>query len=91
MKRLGMILIAIAIMVMMGFGNWYGTHYTRNDCVVVSCEENIITVEDTCGYTWEFTADDLKVGDVIDLKMYTNDTDNTIFDDEITDYKLVTD
>ena len=91
MKRLGMILMAIAIMVMIGFGNWYGTHYTRNDCVVVSCEENIITVKDPCGYLWEFKADGLEVGNVIDLKMYTSGTDGTIFDDEIIDYELVTD
>jgi hypothetical protein len=91
MKRLGMAAMVIVMIAMIGFASWFEVHYTREDCTVVGYVEDVVTVEDTCGYTWEFKADGLEVGDVVDLKMYTNHTDSTIFDDEITDYKLVAD
>ena len=91
MRRLGMLVMAIVMVGLFCFASWFEVHYTREDCTVVGYVEDVVTVEDTCGYTWEFKADGLEVGDVVDLKMYTNHTDNTIFDDEITDYKLVAD
>ena len=51
--------------------------------------EDVVTVEDTCGYTWDFIGDGYEVGDVVDLKMYTNHTDSTIYDDVIEDVKRV--
>ena len=91
MKR---VLTVVMVVVMVGlfcFASWYETHYTRQDCTVVEYTEDLVTVVDKCGYLWDFRAEGLEIGDVVDLKMYTNHTDNTIFDDEITDYKLVSD
>lgn len=61
-------------------------YYTRHDCVVYSIDKNIITVEDNNGKLWEFIAEDnhnYNKYDMIDLKMYNNNTDNTIEDDKI--------
>ena len=91
MKRLGMVVMAILMVGMFCFASWFEVHYTREDCTVVSYTEDLVTVEDKCGYTWDFYADGLEVGDVVKLRMYTNHTDSNIFDDEVESYKLVAD
>lgn len=60
--------------------------YQRTDCTVVAIEEdNLVVVEDGCGYEWTYYADDEvpRVGDTITLKMHTNNTTNYIDDDVI--------
>lgn len=93
MKKLGIVAMAAAIVMiaMIGLASWFEVHYTKENCTVVDCVEDVVIVEDTYGYIWEFEADNLEVGDVVDLKMYTNYTNSTVFDDEITDYRLATD
>lgn len=66
----------------------YENHYTRYDCEVVAVQDNCIRAYDNATDTiWEFNADKLKVGDRIDLKMYTNNTTN-IYDDKVQDIKV---
>jgi hypothetical protein len=60
--------------------------YQRTDCTVVAIEENnLVVVEDTCGYTWTYYADNEvpTVGNTITLKMHTNHTTDYIDDDLI--------
>ena len=62
--------------------------YQRTDCTVITIEEdNLVVVEDTCGYTWTYYADDEvpRVGDTITLKMHTNHTTDYIDDDVVLD------
>ena len=61
---------------------------TYGDCEVVAVQDNCIRAYDNATDTiWEFNADKLKVGDRIDLKMYTNNTTN-IYDDYVQDIKV---
>ena len=89
MKKMMTVVLVVAFVGLFCFASWFETHYTRQDCVVVSYVEDVVTVEDTCGYTWDFIGDGYEVGDVVDLKMYTNHTDSTIYDDVIEDVKRV--
>lgn len=85
------IIIAIIIGALLALGiysfYWYDTHYTRKNCIVVSCTENTVVFEDEQGHLWEAYTQGLKVGDKADLTMFTNHTDNTIKDDVITKIK----
>lgn len=69
-------------------GGYCDSHYTRKDCVVVQHCDDIVTIEDTQGWTWDFKDSDLKVGDIVDVKMHTNRTNDTIEDDVIIDVVL---
>ena len=80
-----MIIAMLIIIGLMSIGNSMN-YYTRHDCVVYSIDGNIITVEDNSGRLWEFIAEDnhsYDKFDTVDLKMYNNNTDNTIEDDKI--------
>lgn len=64
--------------------------YQRTDCVVVAIEEdNLVVVEDTCGYTWTYYADDEvpRVEDTVTLKMHTNNTTDYVEDDVVVDVR----
>lgn len=63
------------------------THYTR-DAVVTSVEAEVVVVDDGCGHEWAFLGDGYKVGDEVQLYMYTNGTDTVVEDDEIDDVRL---
>lgn len=89
MKKMMTVVLVVMMVGMLSFASWFETHYTRHDCEVVSYVKDVVTVEDTCGYTWDFIGDGYEVGDVVDLKMYTNHTDSTIYDDVIEDVKRV--
>ena len=55
--------------------------------IVIEVENNIVTLEDFNGYTWEFEgAEDWQVGDICACIMNDNGTDK-IFDDEIVQTK----
>lgn len=62
-------------------------YYTRKDCVVSEVNNTEVTVIDKSGYEWVYFTDNKDespcVGTVVDLKMFTNCTDNNIYDDEI--------
>lgn len=84
------VMMALGLVVMIV--GWIGcthveNHYTRKNCEVVNYIEDCVTVVDKCGYKWELIADGLEIGDKIDVRMYTNNTDNNIYDDEIVGYK----
>ena len=84
-ERIMAVLMVVMLFAMLCVCSYVEHHYTRKDCVVVSVEEQLVTVEDRCGYVWSYEIDSEapRVGDVVDLKMYTNITDNTIYDDEV--------
>ena len=69
-------------------GGYCDSHYTRKDCVVIQHCDGIATIRDTQGWTWDVMDSDLKVGDIVDAKMYTNRTNDTIEDDEVIDVVL---
>lgn len=77
------ILIGILLVAMVMAVGYYDTHYTRKDCIVIQHCDGIATIEDTKGWTWDYMDSDLKVGDKVDAKMYTNRTPDTIDDDEV--------
>lgn len=68
--------------------SWFETHYSR-EAKVVNVDGDIITVEDTCGYLWEFEGDGFSVDDEVKLLMDSKHTDSNIYDDEIIDVKIV--
>lgn len=59
-------------------------YYVRKDCVVIWEGDGIVRVEDQGGYIWEFEGEGYTVGVHLDLKMHTNFTHGTIFDDRVT-------
>ena len=85
--KVKLIAFLIAFVIMFVFASWIDTHYTRKDCVVVGYVEDVVTVEDSCGYEWQYIGEGYEIGDVVDLVMYTNHTDNYIYDDEIVEVK----
>lgn len=85
--RVRLTVTLVAFITMFVFVSWIDTHYTRHDCEVIECVKDVVTVEDNCGYQWQFIGGGCKVGDTVDLKMHTNHTDNYIFDDEIIEVK----
>lgn len=67
------------------------THYTREDCIVVNIVDDEVIVKDKGDRLWSFyiTEDsELEINDIIDVKMFTNYTDDNIDDDEIVDIKI---
>lgn len=85
--KVKLILMLVVFIIMFVFASWVDTHYTRHDCEVVGYVEDVVTVEDSCGYQWKFIGEGYEVGDTVDLKMYTNHTDGYIYDDEIIEVK----
>ena len=80
--------IAIALTIILALGLFimacnFENNYTRKDCKVVEINGNIITVEDNCGYLWDFEGEGYELGQKVDLKMHTTHTINTIIDDYI--------
>ena len=70
------------VIILIGFCGYIETHYTRQ-ATVIEVNGDVITVEDNCGYLWDFEGDGFTVGDNVSIKMYNNTTDNIIKDDEI--------
>lgn len=64
--------------------NHFEHNYTRETCEVVKINNGIATIEDKCGYHWKYADSNLKVGDIVDLKMNDNCTVSNIEDDVIT-------
>lgn len=92
-KRVTDIMIGILVVVimvgMMCACSYVESHYIRKDCIVVEVEQRLVTVVDKTGNEWcyymdsEDYTDVPSVGTVVDLHMYTNNTDSYIYDDEI--------
>ena len=82
-KNTLLVLVVIALAVLVG---WMEPRYERKDCEVVSVEGYVVEVEDACGYVWSYCVEDndnTKVGDVVTLKMHTNNTTDYIDDDVV--------
>lgn len=80
MKKILIALLAIGCVASVGY---YEQHYTRKDCEVVRITNNVVTVEDQCGYSWQFEDEGYAIGDVVDLKMFSGATASNIADDKI--------
>ena len=86
-KTMTLLTLVVAILTVVGYVD---THYTRKDCTVIAIEEdNLVVVEDACGYTWTYYADDEvpRVEDTVTLKMHTNHTTDYVGDDEVIDVR----
>lgn len=88
-KTMLIILSAVMAFGMLTVANWAEVYYTRHDCTVVSCVEDVVVVEDKTGNEWEIIAEGLEIDDKVDLKMHTNFTDDYIYDDIVEDYKKI--
>ena len=78
----GLAVFLLVFIVLPGIVGNYEHHYTR-EAEVVEVNDELVVVEDNCGYLWEFYGDDYEVGQQVKMKMFTNYTHDTIFDDEI--------
>ena len=85
--KVKLVLMLVVFIIMFVFASWIDTHYTRQDCKVVGYVEDVVTVEDSCGYQWQFIGEGYEVGDTVDLKMFNNRTHNYVYDDEIIEVK----
>lgn len=63
-------------------GSYYEHNYKRKDCEIVEINYETVTVEDTCGFLWEFQGTGYSIGDRVDLQMNDNNT-SSIKDDII--------
>lgn len=94
MKRMRETMMALMVMVVFvgvfAICNHIEHHYTKEQCEVIAVDGTLVEVEDRAGYTWEFYTkeeNELRVGEVVDVKMYTNLTHEDIFDDEVVDWE----
>lgn len=83
------VVVVVVLVLMLNTCGCTEHHYTREDCVVITVAEDVVTVEDRQGYVWEYTVEGSapEVGSTVDLVMYTSLTDSYIYDDEIVDVR----
>ena len=85
MKKIALVLIAIALIACV-IGQVYKLNaYTLTEAVVVEISGDSVLVVDGNGNCWEFFADDLTLDDNITLVMNNNHTANVI-DDSVINY-----
>ena len=82
MKKIGRFLIVLAVIFAIGKLENYSHYYTRENCEVVKVDGYTVSIEDNMGRWWKFEGEGFEVGDIIDVEMYDNLTDE-IKDDEI--------
>lgn len=78
----GLVLFCFLFIVLPGIAGNFEHHYTR-DAKVIEVSGDLVIVEDTCGFEWEFYGEGYEVGQKVEMKMFTNFTHEEIFDDEI--------
>lgn len=68
-----------------GIGGYIDTHYTKENCEIVEITKDYAVAVDAYGdeWSWYIEETDLKVGDVVNLKMYNSHTEYDIYDDEV--------
>ena len=76
-------ILGLTIIGMLMGGSYIDNHYTRKECVVTQVNDGYATIVDQKGWAWDYDRKDLKVGDIVDLKMHNNNTDTIIADDII--------
>ena len=84
MKKL--VVLVLAVMLFCG-ASYYEHNYTRKNCEIVNVEDGVATFVDECGYSWKWEIEEneyFEIGDFVDLRMNDHNTNNNIFDDEIT-------
>ena len=74
------IVILLIVCICYGVG-YYEHNYIRPNCEVTQICDGIVTVIDETGKTWDFKAKGYNVGDIIDIKMYDNNTSAYVYDD----------
>ena len=79
---IGFVAFCFAFILFSGIAGYFKHHYTRQ-AEIVEVFGDVVLVEDTCGFEWEFYGDGFEIGQKVEMKMHTNFTHNTIFDDEI--------
>ena len=79
---IGLAVFCFAFILLPSIAGYFEHHYTR-EAEVVEVRGDVILVEDTCGFEWEFYGEGFEVGQQVKMKMFTNYTHDTIFDDEI--------
>lgn len=86
MKKVNGLLAVIILVGLFCGASYLDTHYTRKDCEVVKVENGIATFEDSTGHHWDWEIEEneyFEIGDFVDLKMHTNNSNAYIYDDEI--------
>ena len=75
--------IIIAVIAALIIGGHCEHNYTRKDCKVTQYNDGWATVQDKSGNHWDIYADNIEVGQKVNLKMHTNYTPNDCEDDII--------
>lgn len=78
----------VAFLSVLGWAGNLETHYSRQ-AVITAVKGNEVVVLDNTDNVWAFKGDGYKVGDEVTLKMFTNYTDDNIYDDEIVSVKVL--
>ena len=87
-KTLAAAAVIIIFVLCQGIIGNYETHYTR-EVYVTEVDGDKITTEDNGGNLWEFYSnEEYTIGQKLKLKMFTNYTDNDIYDDEVLDVQI---
>ena len=81
------ILVVCGLITLLGIENNVKTHYEK-EAIVIGCQGYDTRVEDKQGNIWVFEGSDYELGDELILTMYTNHTDENIYDDEIINAKI---
>ena len=81
-----LVLVGLLILVLLIFCSYVESFYTRKGTVKYTIDD-LVVVEDECGYEWEFYGDDYIQGDEVLMLMDNNHTDLIIEDDVITHVK----
>ena len=79
---IGLVAFCFAFILLPGIAGYFEHHYAREAEVVNVCGD-VVLAKDACGFEWEFYGDGFEVGQQVKMKMFTNYTHDTIFDDEI--------
>ena len=82
LKNIGITIALVVITIAVGIVGHNDTHYNREG-IVTSIEDNVITITDTTGNTWEIEDTNIAIGTNVTLKMHTQGTTNNITDDTI--------
>lgn len=83
------ILILGIIMAWLSIWGYFGSHYTREATVVRTDKNNEVIATDNMGNAWRLPSTGYSEGDKVELKMFTNNTDSIIYDDEVISVKII--
>ena len=84
---LGCIVLVAMFVVGAGVAGNAEHHYNLEGCRVVEVHGTTVVAEDKGGNLWEFDGEGYTLGARITLKMHTNYTHETIYDDVVVEVK----